>query len=267
MHGHSPQTLCVDIGGTFIKATVLDAAGALLSERVRLPTPKPAVPQSVMETIATLMGDLPGFDRVSVGFPGVVKRRAVVTAPNLGTPYWSGYAIADALAARLNAPARVLNDAILQGFGTIIGKGVECVITFGTGMGCAVFRGGQFALQMELGRHIAQNGLVYDDFIGQAAFAAQGPEIWNERVRHCVNSVIALVQCDMLYLGGGNARHVHIDLPANVGRAPEAAAFTGGWRIWRDGMEWVFPEEFDVTAGRAVTGPDGCLPPEKLVRG
>ena len=69
----APFTLGVDIGGTNIKASVLDAAGVLAAEQIRSPTPKPATPQAVLETIAKLAAQLPPFQRISVGFPGVVN--------------------------------------------------------------------------------------------------------------------------------------------------------------------------------------------------
>ena len=99
-----PFTLGVDIGGTNIKASVLDAAGVLAAEQIRSPTPKPATPQAVLDTIARLAAQLPPFHRISVGFPGVVKGGRVVTAPNLGTGHWAGFQLIDALAERFGTP-------------------------------------------------------------------------------------------------------------------------------------------------------------------
>jgi predicted NBD/HSP70 family sugar kinase len=77
------KTLAIDIGGTGVKALVLDESGAMLTERVRLETPRPATPDAVLGTIDALVTQLPAFDRISVGFPGVVIDGVVKTAVNL----------------------------------------------------------------------------------------------------------------------------------------------------------------------------------------
>ena len=79
------------------------------------------------------------FDRVSIGFPGVVRADFVSTAPNLGTKEWHGFKLGAVLAEALGKPVRMLNDASIQGLGVITGRGLECVLTMGTGMGFALF--------------------------------------------------------------------------------------------------------------------------------
>src|SRR5687767_14765534 len=76
-------TLSVDVGGTGIKAMVLDAKGEPTCERVRLKTPRPAKPAAIVRTIVALAKRMPPYERVSVGFPGVVVEGVVRTAPNL----------------------------------------------------------------------------------------------------------------------------------------------------------------------------------------
>src|SRR5262245_32678573 len=98
-HSPGPFTLGVDIGGTNIKTSALDAAGASTAARTRTATPSPATPAAVLQAIAALAAKLPRFDRISVGFPGVVKGGTVLTAPNLGTEHWAGFHLIDALAA------------------------------------------------------------------------------------------------------------------------------------------------------------------------
>src|SRR5258705_7838505 len=133
----APVTLGIDIGGSNIKAAAVDATGRVLAEQVRAPTPKPATPEAVLANIVNLVSGSPHFDRISVGFPGVVKRGEVVTAPNLGTPFWAGFALIATLAERFGVPVRMLNDAVVQGLGVVEGPGLECVVTLGTGVGCA----------------------------------------------------------------------------------------------------------------------------------
>ena len=170
----APFTLGVDIGGTNIKASVLDAAGVLAAEQTRSSTPKPATPQAVLETVAKLAAQLPPFQRISVGFPGVVKGGKVVTAPNLGTSYWAGFQLIEALADRFGTPARLLNDAAVQGLGVVEGHGLECVLTLGTGVGCALFRNRRLLLHLELGQYHARRRKTYDQYIGQAALLKKG---------------------------------------------------------------------------------------------
>ena len=132
-------TLALDIGGTGLKAGVLDAKGNLVAPHARVETPPHGTPDQVLEALIGLVQLLGAFDRISVGFPGVVRRGHVLTAPNLGTENWRDYPLASALTDRLGKPVRMLNDATVHGLGVIKGAGVECVITLGTGFGFALF--------------------------------------------------------------------------------------------------------------------------------
>src|SRR5262245_33009129 len=90
-----PSPLGVDVGGPNVQASVLDCRGALLADRARAATPVPATPAAVLQCVAALTVPLPRFDRISVGFPGVVRAGTVVTAPNLGSGHWSGFDLID----------------------------------------------------------------------------------------------------------------------------------------------------------------------------
>ena len=102
--GSGPHTLAIDIGGSGLKASVLDAAGRMVVKRVRTPTPSPATPSAVVDTLAGLIQPLPPFDRISIGFPGVVRRGSVITAPNLGTKAWRGFARSEEHTSELQSP-------------------------------------------------------------------------------------------------------------------------------------------------------------------
>jgi polyphosphate glucokinase len=234
--------LGVDIGGSRIKASVLDHQGRPLAEPLNSATPRPALPAAVLQSIADLAARLPSFDRVSAGFPGVLTGGTVRTAPNLGTGDWAGFELIDALAERFGVPARALNDAAVQGLGVVEGRGLECVITLGTGIGCALFRDRRLLLHLELGQHVRVDQ-TYDQFIGQAALAAVGPQTWNTRVLEAVRTVIDLTSCDMLYVGGGNARRVTFELPAQVEIVSNAAGVTGGVRLWEPYLDELFAAE------------------------
>ena len=235
-----PYTLAVDIGGTNIKAAVLDSAGYLVAPQIRTPTPKEATPQAVLEAIARLAVQLPSIQRISVGFPGVVKGGKAVTAPNLGTDHWAGFELAGALAERFGVPARILNDAAVQGLGVVQGPGLECVLTLGTGVGCALFRNRRLLLHLELGQHRARRGKTYDQYIGQAALAKKGQQRWNARVRRAIDMVTGLTSCDTLYIGGGNARKIDFEVPRHVRIVSNMAGLTGGLRLWEPDLDELF---------------------------
>ena len=78
------------------------------------------------------------------------------------------------LAERFGVPVRMLNDAVVQGLGVVEGPGLECVLTLGTGVGCAIFRDRRLLVQLELGQHRARKGKSYDQYAGQAALALKG---------------------------------------------------------------------------------------------
>jgi polyphosphate glucokinase len=238
--GSPPFTLGVDIGGTNMKASVLDAAGVLAAEQLRSPTPKPATPQAVLETIARLAAQLPPFQRISVGFPGVVNGGKVATAPNLGTNYWAGFPLIAALADRFGTPARLLNDAAVQGLGVVEGHGLECVLTLGTGVGCALFRNRRLLLHLEFGQYYARKRKTYDQYIGQAALLKKGPQRWNRRVRKVIDTVTELTSCDVLYVGGGNARKLAVEMPPHVRIVSNTAGVTGGIRLWEPELDELF---------------------------
>src|SRR4051812_70324 len=104
------RTLAIDIGGTGLKALLLGPDGAALTDRVRVETPRPATPEALLPAIFALVEPLGAFDRVSVGFPGVVVDGVTISAPNLHKR-WAGFDLAKAITEKLSRPVRVLNDA------------------------------------------------------------------------------------------------------------------------------------------------------------
>jgi polyphosphate glucokinase len=226
------RTLTIDIGGTGIKGIVLDLTGAPITERQREVTPKPAVPDAVLATIDAVMARLGEFDRVSIGFPGVVQDGVAKTAPNLH-PSWSGFPIAHTVSERTGGkPVRVLNDAAIQGLGVIEGKGLELVITLGTGLGCCVYTDGK-PVHLELAHHPFKKGKTYEDLVGNVARKAAGKKKWNKRVRQAIAQMEALFNYRKLYIGGGNAKHLDkAGLPENVVVVDNVAGLLGGIRLW-----------------------------------
>ena len=228
------HTLGIDIGGSGIKAAVLDGAGRMLTERVRVATPHPCSPEALLSLVAGLVAPLPAFQRISVGFPGVIRAGRVLTAPNLGTPPWRGFPLQAKIWRLLGKPARLMNDAEVQGLGIIRGRGLEVVLTLGTGIGSAIFENGRPAPHLELAHHPLHNGKTYDEYLGNEARRSHGRRKWNRRVRKAIGIVDTLLNYDVLYLGGGNAAHIDFDLPRGVRIASNDTGITGGIHLWND---------------------------------
>ena len=231
---NEPRTLAIDIGGTGIKAALLDDTGSMIGERQRVPTPaKPVAPEDLVRAIDQAVMPLGDFERVSVGFPGYVRDGRVVTAPNLGTDALAGFDLQSVLAEHLGKPVRVLNDADVQGFGAIEGRGIEMVLTLGTGAGTAIFRDGEVMPHLELAHHPVSGSKTYDEYIGNAAREKKGKKAWNRRVAKVIDILREVVRFDHLYLGGGNAKDITFPLPADVTIVPNTDGLTGGIRLWR----------------------------------
>ncbi|MEW5848988.1 MAG: ROK family protein [Myxococcota bacterium] len=228
------HTLAIDVGGTGLKASVLDGRGRLTVERVRVETPVGAPPEVYVETLARLVEPLPGYQRISVGFPGVVRGGVVRTAPNLKHKAWSGFDLASALTARLGRPTRVANDADVQGLAVISGVGMEMVITLGTGFGTAIFLDGRLGPHLELAHHPFRKGQTYDQQLGEPARKQVGNKKWNKRVAQALEELQRLTHFDTLYIGGGNAKKLGFKLPDNVKVVSNEAGIAGGVHLWRD---------------------------------
>jgi polyphosphate glucokinase len=227
------RTLAIDIGGTGLKALVLDDKGEALTERARVATPRPATPASVVDAIVSLVKPLPPYDRVSVGFPGVVTDGTTRSAPNLDGG-WKNFALAASLERRLERPTRVLNDAGVQGYGVIEGRGVEMVITLGTGMGCALYVDGKYVPNLELAHHPLRGKKTYEEYVGGQALAKLGKKKWNRHVERVLAQIDPIWNPRRIYVGGGNAKHLRLDLPAHVRVTDNVAGLLGGIALWRD---------------------------------
>ncbi|MGH6936058.1 MAG: ROK family protein [Methylocella sp.] len=233
-------TLAIDIGGSHLKAAVLKASGEMSTDRACVTTPKPATPDSVVAALISLSQKLGQFDRVSIGFPGVVRADVVLTAPNLGTKEWHGFKLGAVLAEALGKPVRMLNDASIQGLGVITGRGLECVLTMGTGMGFALFQDGEIAPHLELSQHPIRKRKTYDEYVGAAALEAVGRRRWNKRIRKIIGILETVITYETLYIGGGNAELIEPPLPANVKIVSNTAGITGGVRLWDARMDHAF---------------------------
>jgi polyphosphate glucokinase len=229
----NPITMCIDIGGSGLKAMLVDSAGHPMSERQRVVTPAIPTPKAVMKSLAALRETLPDFDRVSVGFPGVVKKGVTYTAANLH-PLWYGFPFESALAKMWKRPVRLANDAAVQGYGAIKGDGVELAITLGTGLGSSLFTSGRLCPGLELGHHPWKKDREYEDYLGRRGLDKFGKKRWNKLLQEAIEQTYKLFNWDHLYLGGGNTKKIDFKPGKNVEIVSNEAGLLGGVALWRE---------------------------------
>jgi polyphosphate glucokinase len=224
-------TLSVDIGGSGIKAVVMDERGRPVTVPCRAKTPDNATPAQVIQIIRRLARKQGRFDRVAVGFPGVVRHGVVHTEGNLH-PKWFGFDLARSLEKVLKRPVRTLNDADMQGFGAIAGRGVELVITLGTGLGSALFVDGRLVPNLEIG-YDPLGGKSYQNLLGNKARKKIGNKRWNRRVRRAIDAFDQIFHYDALYIGGGNSDKINLKLPSGVRTVSNMNGLLGGIALWK----------------------------------
>ena len=229
------KILAVDIGGSHIKATILNAAGELQIGYQIVDTPVLPGPQTLIATINRLVHKFPGYDKVSIGFPGYVKDGVVLTAPSLAPTKWNGINLRQILQHEFNCPVAVINDADMQGLGIVSGKGLEMLITLGTGLGSALLLNGALLPHLELSQHPFTTGVIYDKYIGKKALAKIGEANWNGRVQKMLLVLKSVFNYEQLYIGGGNSRLINIRLDDNVTLVSNEDGIKGGAKLWEVG--------------------------------
>ncbi len=232
MPAKAERILCIDIGASGLKAAIIGRTGKFLMKRVRVKTPALRTPRQVVPLLLQLVRPLGKFDHVTIGFPGMVKAGRVVTAPNLGTEDWAGFALAAVMRKKLGKPVKLLNDADVQGLAVIKGKGLELVCTLGTGFGTAWFRDGILMPHMDLAHLTLQKKNDFDVLVGDKTRRKIGDRRWNRRVKKLITVLDTVFNYDHLYLGGGNSRCVDFKLPRNVTIVDNDAGMEGGAFAW-----------------------------------
>ncbi|MBM3670029.1 MAG: ROK family protein [Actinobacteria bacterium] len=238
-------TLCVDIGGSGLKAARVDLRGDLITERLRVDTPYPCPPERLVTTLTDLVAPLGRADRATVGFPGLVRDGLVLHVPSLtratydgGTDVdlqrlWDRFPLESALQGAFGIPTKLLNDADVQGCAVIAGRGLEFVITLGTGVGTALFLNGHLLPHLELSHGPFKKDVSIDTALGNVERKRLQRDHWRARVRAAIDIFDAMLFFDHAYVGGGNAKHLD---PSNVGPkgtiVSNAAGIIGGVRAW-----------------------------------
>jgi polyphosphate glucokinase len=221
------QGFGVDIGGSGIKGCLVDLEqGRLIGERFRLETPQPAVPDSVYAVVAQIVGHFGWTERVGVTFPGVMKKGVAHTAANVD-PSWIGTDVDAGLDALIPGTVETLNDADAAGiaemrYGAGRGRdGVVLMLTFGTGIGSALFVDGHLVPNTEFG-HIQVDGEDGERRASAAAREREGldyPE-WARRVDRYLEVLEAGVWPDLIIVGGGVSKKAHKWVPLLSTRTP-----------------------------------------------
>ncbi|MBI3429992.1 MAG: ROK family protein [Actinobacteria bacterium] len=245
-----PMTLSIDCGGLSLKASVLDSAGTLHAQPISIPTPYPLSPERLIQAIEDLSKNLPRFDRITVGMPGMIRHGVVVNTPhyiNTRGPrtrldpallgQWRGFDMQSAISDHLKKPTLVLNDAEVHGAGLVNGSGLEVVITLGTGLGFSIFDGGKLAPHIELSHAPIRRGTSYDTWVGEHERRRLGDSFWSRRIRLMVEDLRPVFCWDRLYIGGGNSRRIRSAVLQVLGDdvviASNTAGILGGVRAWK----------------------------------
>jgi polyphosphate glucokinase len=215
------RLLGIDVGGSFIKAGVVDVeCGRLMGEIISAPTPQPSAPEAMMPTIASLAAKLPeATGRVGLAFPAVVKNGRACTAANVDHS-WIGADGAALIRRTLGRDALFLNDADAAGLAEMrlgAGRGMTgsvVMLTFGTGIGTALFTGGRLFANTELG-HMELNGMDAEKFASAHVKAVLGLDwnAWIERVNVYLERMQALLWPDLFILGGAISERFDIFAP------------------------------------------------------
>ena len=239
------KTLCIDIGGTGLKAAICDDAGQMITERVKIKTPYPNPPELLIESLQKLTEGIGKYDRISVGFPGLVRQGVVHLAiafsretyggledPELKAA-WIGFDLQSAIERAFKKPVRVANDADVQGCAVATGKGFEFVMTLGTGVGGALFLNGTLQPHLELGHAPFRKGETFEQQLGNVVRKEIGNDRWIKRVQKAIPAYAGFLFFDHLHIGGGNAKYlIDVELPENVSIVSNTAGLLGGVRIW-----------------------------------
>ena len=218
------HVLGIDIGGSGIKAAPVDVTtGKLLADRLKIETPRPALPGPVADVVNKLTTSFNWSGPVGITFPGVVTDGVTRTAANLD-PAWIGLDVTALFTQATGNPVRVLNDADAAGmaemtFGAGVGeKGTVLMLTFGTGIGSALFTQGILVPNTEFG-HIEIRGRDAETRASEHAKELEDLSWgkWAGRVDEYLHQMEALLSPHLIIVGGGVSRQADKWVPRLTG--------------------------------------------------
>ncbi len=218
------QALGIDIGGTGIKGAPVDlATGQLLADRKKIATPRPATPDAVTEVVREVAQSFGWTGAVGATFPGVVTSGTIRTAANVDKS-WIGTDAASLFGKAMGTDVIVLNDADAAGiaemtFGAGVGvKGSVLMLTFGTGVGSALFTDGLLVPNTEFG-HIEIRGKDAEKRASENAKVTHdwSWKDWTERVSEYLQHIEALLSPGLIIVGGGISKEADKWVPLLTG--------------------------------------------------
>jgi len=228
------QGLGIDIGGSGIKGAIVDLdKGDLMGERHRIETPQPSTPQAVAEVVNQIVRHFKWDGPVGCTFPAIVRNGVTLTAANVDKS-WIGTDAASLFAQATGQKVRVLNDADAAGiaemtFGAGRGRqqGLVMVLTFGTGIGSAIFLDGKLLPNSEFGHvPMPMKGIVAEHYCSERIRKEEDLKwsAWAVRANHYLALLELLLSPDLFIIGGGISKKADKWLPLLKARAALAVA-------------------------------------------
>ncbi len=226
------QILGIDVGGTGIKAAIIETAnGELASERIRIETPRPATPAAIGNVLQSLVRQMQWSGPIGMGFPAAIQRGIARTAANIDKSF-IGLPIAKFFSEQTSCPVHVTNDADVAGMAEMrFGagrdmRGVVLIITIGTGLGTALFIDGRLLPNTELGHIFLDNGVEAERYAAESVRIMKKLKWkeWGKRFDHYLAAMEGLFWPDLIVLGGGVSKKLEKFSPMITIRTPVVAA-------------------------------------------
>jgi len=208
------EILGIDVGGTGIKAAIVNTeTGTLITERHRIPTPRPATPEAVANTIQEMINHFNWKGLVGCGFPTPLQHGKCLSGGNLHEN-WKETSVNELFKNKTGNDFYVVNDADAAGlaeinFGAGKGKqGVVVMITIGTGIGSAIFLNGQLLPNTEFGHVLHENGKIFEKYAADSVRKSKdlSLKVWGKRLHEYFEHIELLLSPDLFIIGGGASK-------------------------------------------------------------
>jgi polyphosphate glucokinase len=214
------KILSIDIGGTNVKFL---ASGE--KEPRKFPSGPKMTPSQMVSGVKELTADWK-YDRVSIGYPGLIQKGHIMREPHNLAPNWIGFDFETAF----GCPIKLINDAAMQALGSYE-EGILLFLGLGTGLGSAFVVDGHVA-PLELA-HLPYKTRTYEYYIGNEGRKRLGKKKWMKHVYYITGVMIAALNPNDVVIGGGNVKNLK-KLPTGCRAGDNAYAFIGGFRLWEN---------------------------------
>lgn len=208
------EILGIDVGGTGIKGAIVNIkTGELDSKRRRIPTPQPATPEAVVETIQKLVNHFKWEGPVGCGFPTPLKNGKCLTGGNLHKD-WKNLKVDDFFKNKTGNQFSVVNDADAAGLAEVTFgagkdvKGTVIMITLGTGIGSALFLDGKLVPNTEFGHVLHKSGCIFEKYAADSVRVEENltRKQWGKRLHKYFKHINLLLSPDLIIIGGGSSK-------------------------------------------------------------